>query len=143
MEVIVAMGIMVIFVATALASLTQFNRYAAASRLRAHALFLCQQRVDEVLTTPWTLNATVPTPAVLVVGTRTESNLVMNADATNTQTGLKSLFTDLAKPVTATRTTVITNISTRVVRANVTVTFAYAGHTYTVALTTMRTTDNI
>jgi|GEM_PF-2226126 len=138
-EMLVALGVMVLFAATTLASLTQFNRFAVASRLRAHALSLAQQRVDEVLTTGWTLTST---PPVLAVGTRTESNIVLNADSTNTQTSLKSLFTDLVKPVTGTRTTTVTSISTRLVRADVTVTFTYANHTYTVAMTTMRTMDN-
>lgn len=138
-EMLVALGVMVLFAATALASLTQFNRFAVASRLRAHALSLAQQRVDEVLTTAWTLTST---PPVLAAGTRTESNIVLNADSTNTQTSLKSLFTDLVKPVTGTRTTTITTISTRLVRADVSVVFTYANHTYTVAMTTMRTMDN-
>jgi prepilin-type N-terminal cleavage/methylation domain-containing protein len=140
-EIVVAMGIMVLFVATSLASMTQFNRYAMASRLRAHALSLAQQRIDEVLTTGWSSAGT--TPAVLAVGTRTENNLVLNADDKNKQAALKSLFTDLVAPVTGTRTTTITSISTRLVRADVTVTFTYAKRTYTIALTTMRATDTI
>lgn len=140
-EILVALGIMVLFSATALASFTQFNRYAMASRLRAHALSLAQQRIDEVLTTQWRVNAARPT--VLNAGTTTESTLVLNADEKNKQASLKSAFTDLVSPVTATRRTVITNVSSRLVRAEVTVTFTYAKRTYTVALTTMRTTDNI
>lgn len=140
-EVLVAAGVLIIFSATALAALTQFNRYASASRLRAHALALAQQRIDEVLTVAWRADAT--RPAALAPGTRTENNVVMNADSKNLQTALKSEFTSLATPVNCTRTTVITNISTRTVRADVTVRFSYAGRTYSVVLTTMRATDTI
>ena len=140
-EMLVACGVLLIFSGTALAALTQFNRYAAASRLRAHALSLAQQRIDEILTVPWRVDAA--RPPVLVAGTRTESNVVMNADSKNTQAALKSAYTSLAAPVTCTRTTQITDVTTRTVRANITVRVTYAGQTYTVALTTMRATDTI
>jgi type II secretory pathway pseudopilin PulG len=140
-EIMVAMGLIVLFAGTALASMTQFNRYAMASRLRANALAQAQQRIDEVLTAAWTSSG--GRPAVLANGTRTETNIVLNADDKNKQTGLKSLFTDLVTPVKGTRTTTITTISTRVVRADVTITFTYAKRNYTIALTTMRASDTI
>ncbi len=139
-EIMVAMGVMVLFAATALAAMTQFNRYAMASRLRANALALAQQRIDEVLTAGWSSTKKAP---VLADGTRTDTDIILNADDKNKQTDLKSLFTDLVAPVKGTRTTTITTISTRLVRANVTVTFTYAKHTYTVALSTMRASDSI
>jgi prepilin-type N-terminal cleavage/methylation domain-containing protein len=140
-EIIVAMAVLVLFSASALTALTQYNRYATASRLRAHALALAQQRIDEVLTTPWRYNAT--RPALLTVGAHTDNNLVLNADDKNNQTALKSTFTSLAAPVTSTRVTQITDLTTRTLRADVTVTFVYAGRTYTISLTTIRASDNV
>lgn len=140
-EILVAASILVLFAGSALAALTQFNRYANASRLKSHAVSLAQQRLDAILTTQWRANATRPT--ILNAGTVTESNLVMNADAKNSVVGLKSDFTALAAPHTCTRTTVITNLTTRMVRASVTVSFLYAGRTYSVNLTTIRATDTI
>jgi type II secretory pathway pseudopilin PulG len=140
-EVLVAAGVLIIFTASALAALTQFNRYAHASRLRSHALSLAQQQIDQILTVQWRANAT--RPAVLNPGTRTESNLVLNADIKNEQTGLRSQFTSLAHPVSGTRVTQITNLTTRTLRADVTVNFVYAGRNYSIALTTIRATDTI
>jgi len=140
-EIIVAMGVLVLFTGSALAALTQFNRYAASARLRGHALSLAQQRVDEILTTQWRANAAAP--AVLTLGTRTETDLILNADIKNQASDLKSLFTDLVTPVKATRVTTITSVSTRLVRADVTVTFTYVNRNYSISLRTMRTTDTI
>ncbi len=140
-EILVAASILVLFAGSALAALTQFNRFANASRLKSHALSLAQQRLDEILTVQWRVAATRPT--VLNAGTRTENDLVMNADAKNKATAYKSEFTSLAAPQTCTRTTVITNLTARMVRANVTVSFVYAGRSYSVNLTTIRSTDTI
>jgi type II secretory pathway pseudopilin PulG len=141
-EVLVAAGVLIIFSATALAALTQFNRYAYAARLRAHALSLAQQRIDEVLTVTWRTGV-AERPAILNPGTRTESNLVINADDKNNQTALKSEFTALATPVSGTRVTQITALTTRTLRADVTVNFVYAGRNYSIALSTIRATDTI
>lgn len=140
-EVLVAAGVLFIFSATALAALTQFNRYAQASRLRAHALALAQQRIDEVLTVQWRVNAA--RPAVLVAGTQVENNLALNADANNQQTALRSEFTNIVTTVRGNRATQITNLTPRTLRAVVTVTFSYLGRSYSISLTTIRATDTI
>jgi prepilin-type N-terminal cleavage/methylation domain-containing protein len=139
-ELLVAMGILVLFSATAMAALTQFNRFATISRLRTHALALAQQRIDDVLTSQWLIGVT--RSPELAVGTVTETNLVMNADTKNSATALKSDFTDLGVPITCTRTSTVADITTRTLRATVTVTFTYANRTYSVVLNTMRATDN-
>jgi prepilin-type N-terminal cleavage/methylation domain-containing protein len=139
-EILVAMGVLVLFSGAAMAALTQFNRFATASRLRSHALALAQQRIDDVLTTQWLLG--LSRPPELTAGTVTETNLVMNADAKNSATALKSDFTDLGVPIACTRTSTVTDISARTLRVTVTVTFTYANRTYNVALNTMRATDN-
>lgn len=140
-ELLIAMGVLLVFAACTFAALTQFNRYAAASRLRVHALALAQQRVDEVLTTQWRVSAA--RPEVLTVGTQTEDELIINADELNQQAGLSSTFTSLVAPVMGTRTTEITDVGDRTLRATVLVSFVYANRTYRVSMTTLRATDTI
>ena len=135
------MAILVAFAAIAFAALSQFNRYATASRLRVHALSLAQQQIDEILTTNWRLNA--PRPSVLATGTRDETQLKLNADELNKKTGLGSLFTKLVAPVEAKRSVEISDISARTVKATVTVSFTYANRDYHVSLSTIRATDTI
>jgi prepilin-type N-terminal cleavage/methylation domain-containing protein len=140
-ELMVAMAILVIFAATTFVALTQYNRFATASRLRIHALALAQQEIDEILTVQWRVSAARPAP--LAAGTRNEENLVINADALNTQTGLGSIFTPLVTPIRATRTVQITNVSARTVAATVTVSFNFANRPYSVVLSTIRSSDTI
>lgn len=135
------MAVLVAFAATAFAALSQFNRFATASRLRVHALSLAQQRVDEILTTSWRTGAARPT--VLSAGVQEDEGLTLNADELNEATGLGSLFTKLVTPVEATRTVEISNVNSRTVRATVTVAFTYANREYQVSLTTMRAIDTI
>lgn len=140
-EFAVAAGVIAIFVTTAFISMTQMNRYATAARLRTLALAVAQQRVDAILTTPWTITGTRPT--ILTAGTATENNLVIGDDATNAQAGLNSPFTSYDVTVTATRTTVVTNLTARTLRAVVTVSYNYRNRPYTIQLTTLRATDDI
>ncbi len=129
-----------LFAIGAVVAMTQLNRFAAASRVRTLAIGAAQQRVDEVLTTPWSLSSR---PAVLASGTRTESNLPLNNDAFNSRPDLRSAFTDLDVQVNGTRITQITDLPPRRVRAVVTVSYIYRGRTYDVSLITIRSTDNI
>jgi prepilin-type N-terminal cleavage/methylation domain-containing protein len=140
-ELTIAMGILLLFSAITLAAFTQFNRFAAASRLRVHALALAQQRIDEVLTTQWRVGAA--RPAVLALGNRTETELVINADELNLQNGLGSIFTPLSAPVKGERTIQVEDVSARTLRATVNVKFIFANRTYQVSMTTLRATDTI
>jgi len=141
LELVVGMAVLVLFAAVAFAALTQLNRFATASRLRVHALALAQQQIDEVLTIQWRVNGT--RPPVLVTGTRLENNLTLNADAANDRADLSSLFTDLVTPVPANRVIRVTDLTSRTLRASVTVNYTYANRTYSVSLSTVRTTDTI
>ena len=141
LEMAFAAAIVCIFVVGAVLALTQMNRYASASRLRSAALALAQQRIDEVLTSPWLVNGT--RAAVLAPGTKTESNLQLNRDAQNAQSGLSSAFTQLSDGVRAMRSTTILNLTTRRLRAEVSVSYTYRNRAYQVNLTTLRVTDNI
>ncbi len=107
-ELVIASGIIALFMCGAFTALTQMNRFANTARLRTIALAVAQQRVDEVLTTAWSTAS--GRPAVLAIGTATEANLPLNNDPFNTQTGLASAYTALDVQVTATRTTAITDI---------------------------------
>lgn len=141
LEAAVASAMLVLLVAAMAISLTQINRLANAARLKTLALAMAQQKVDEVLTTPWKVRNTRPT--VLVNGIVTENALVLNDDAFNSQSGLSSAFTALDTPVTARRITQVTDLPPRSVRAVVTVNFDYRGRTYSTSLTTLRVTDDI
>lgn len=139
-EVIIAAGMFAIFAAGSVAAMTQVNRQAAAARLRTLALGVAQQRIDEVLTTPWSGSVR---PAVLLAGARTDNNIPLNNDLTNAQAGLSSAFTTLDTEVAATRVTEVTDVPPRKVRAVVTVTYQYRNRTYTIVLTTLRAADEI
>ena len=139
-EVVVAGCVLALFIATSVAAMTQINRWAASSRLHTLALALAQQKVDQILSTPWSVLSTAPT--LLTAGTTTENNLPLNNDSFNNETGLSSAFTNLDVQVNATRTTVITSISTRQVSAAVTVTYTYRKRTTSIVMNTLRTTDD-
>ena len=140
-EVVIAGAILALFVAGSVATMAHLNRWASASRLRTLAMALAQQRSDEVLTTPWQTRGIRPT--VLTSGTTTEPALSLNNDSFNNATDLSSGFTTLGTPVPATRVTEITDLSPRMVRAVVTVTFNYRDRPYSMTLTTLRAIDDI
>jgi prepilin-type N-terminal cleavage/methylation domain-containing protein len=140
-EVVIAGAILAIFVAGSVATMAQINRWASSARLRTLALALAQQKSDEVLTTPWQTRGA--RPAAIAAGTNTESALPLNNDSFNSAAGLSSAFTALDTPVTATRTTQITDVSARTVRSVVTVSFTYRNRPHSVRLTTLRATDDI
>ena len=140
LELTIALGMFALFATGAVISMTQVNRHAAATRLRTLALGVAQQRIDEVLTIPW---SSANRPAVLLPGTHTDNNIPLNNDTTNGQTGLKSAFTNLDTQVNATRVTQIDDVPPRKVRAVVTVTYSYRNRPYKIILTTLRATDEI
>jgi Tfp pilus assembly protein PilV len=140
-EVVIAGAILALFVAGSVATMAQINRWATAARLRTLALAVAQQKSDEVLTAPW--NVISGRPAVLTAGTATETGLPLNNDNFNAATGLSSAFTSLDTPVAATRTTQVTDVSSRLVRAVVTVSFTYRNRPQTMSLTTLRAIDDI
>jgi hypothetical protein len=102
---------------------------------------MAQQRIDSIQTAPWQVGVTRPT--ILTAGTTTENNLPLNNDSFNSQTSLASPYSGLDVQVLDTRTTTITDLTARTLRATVTVTFTYRNRPQTITLTTMRTTDSI
>jgi type II secretory pathway pseudopilin PulG len=141
LETVFAACILAVFVCTSFIALTQINRYAANGRLKTLALAFAQQKLDLIMTVPWSVSGTRPT--ILAAGTVTENNLPLDNDNFNHQTGLSSVFSTLDLQVSATRTTVITNVTARILRATVTLTYTYRSITSTITLTSLRTTDNI
>ena len=138
-ELVIAMAVLVVFAATTFAALTQFNRFAAASRLRSHAVSLAQQQIDQILTAGWNTEK----PTLLATGTRKETDIPLHTDELNEKADLKSVFTEVVTPVVATRETTVAEVTSRQIRATVTVTFTYASRNYTVTLTTLRAADTI
>jgi len=139
-EVVIAASILALFIVGSVSAMAQLNRWASSARLRTLALSLAQQKVDEVLTTPWSVLGTTPT--ALTAGTVTETKLPLNNDPFNSATGLSSDFTSLDVQVIDTRTTTVTTISARVVRVVVTVTYTYRGRPYSVSMSTLRASDD-
>ncbi|MDR3403002.1 MAG: hypothetical protein P4L99_10945 [Chthoniobacter sp.] len=139
-EVVIAASILALFIVGAVSTMTQVNRWASAARMRTLATALVQQRIDQILTTPWSVLSTTPT--ILTAGTTTETKLPLNNDAFNNETGLSSAFTNLDVQVIDTRTTVITSVSAHMIKAVVTVSYTYRAHSYTISMTTLRTTDD-
>lgn len=140
-EALVAFAVIVLFASSALVALTQLNRFATAARLRTLALSVAQQRVDEILTVPWQLGAA---PPVLQPGSRTEANLALNDDPLATgANGYGSALSSLDNDnILAVRTTQIAVLSPRMVRATVTVAYAFRNRSYQTRLITLRTTDS-
>jgi type II secretory pathway pseudopilin PulG len=140
-EVMIAGALLVVLISGAVMALTQMNRAATAARLRTIALAVAQQRIDVIMTTPWQILGTRPT--LLTAGTVTENNLPLNNDDYNAATSLITPYTTLDSQVLSTRTTVITDLTTRTIRAVVTVSFTYRNRPYNITLNTLRTTDSI
>ena len=140
-EVLIAGALLAVLISGAVTALTQLNRSATAARLRTIALAVAQQRVDQITTTPWQVTGT--RPALLTAGTVTEANVPLNNDSYNAATSLITPYTNLDAQVLSTRTTVITDLTARTLRAVVTVTFTYRNRPFTITLSTLRTTDSI
>lgn len=157
LEVSFAVAVFSLFAVGSIYALTQANRFASNSRYRTLALAACQQKIDQVMTAPWSMSPNSTTPPVLSVNpttftsTTTESALPLNNDAFNSATGLSSAFTNSDVQVLDSRVTVITkqtdctgksDLTSRLLRADVTVTYTYRGKQVTVSMSTLRTADD-
>jgi prepilin-type N-terminal cleavage/methylation domain-containing protein len=153
LEVCFTIAIFSLFSAASIYSLSQINRFASNSRYRTLALSVAQQKIDQIMTTPWSVMGTVPT--VLAAGSVTEAAptivLPLNSDPLNSASGLSSAFTNYDTQILDSRTTVITKLtdcsgntgaSSRLLRATVTVTYTYRGKQASIVLSTLRGTDD-
>ena len=140
-EVLVAGALLAALISGTVTALTQLNRWATAARLRTLATAVAQQRIDLIETTPWQVVGT--RPALLTATTTTENNVPLNNDDYNAATSLITPYTTLDSQVMSTRTTVITDLTTRTLRAVVTVTFTYRNRPVVITLSTLRATDSI
>ena len=140
-EVLIAGTLLAVLISGSVTALTQLNRWATAARLRTIAMAVAQQRIDLIETTPWQLVGT--RPALLTAGSVTENNVPLNNDDYNAATSLVSPYTTLDSQVMSTRTTVISDLTARTLRATVTVTFTYRNRPFTITLNTLRATDSI
>ena len=152
-EVLIAGALLAMLISGAVTAMTQLNRSATAARLRTIALAVAQQRIDQIETTAWQdwaarpaiLVGDAPTTPPTTPPSRTtvENNVPLNNDSYNAATSLISPYTNLDAQVLSTRTTVITDLPPRSLRAVVTVTFTYRNRLMTITLSTLRTTDSI
>lgn len=142
LELSFAVAIFAFFAIGSIQALLQFNRFASNARYQTLATAAAQQKIDQVLTTAWSVSGTRPT--VLTTGTTTESNLPLNNDTFNSASGLSSAFTSLDTQVLDPRTTVISAVSgnTRLLSVAVTVSYTYRGRAYSITLNSMRATDD-
>ena len=140
-EVLIAGTLLAVLISGSVTALTQLNRWATAARLRTIAMAVAQQRIDLIETTPWQVVGA--RPALLTAGTVTENNVPLNNDDYNAATSLVSPYTTLDSQVMSTRTTVISDLTARTLRATVTVTFTYRNRPFTITLNTLRATDSI
>ena len=153
LEVCFTVAVFSIFAAASIYSLSQVNRFASTARYQTLALAVAQQKIDQIMTTPWSVMGTLPT--VLAAGTATEASptvtLPLNGDPFNSASGLSSAFTNYDTQVLDSRTTVITKLtdcsgntgtSSRLLRAVVTVNYTYRGKAYSLAISTLRSTDD-
>ena len=140
-EVLVAGALLAALISGTVTALTQLNRWATAARLRTIATAVAQQRIDQIETTAWQVVGT--RPALLTAGTTTENNVPLNNDDYNASTSLVSPYTNLDSQVLATRTTVVTDLTARTLRATVTVSFKYRNRDVNITLSTLRATDSI
>jgi len=127
-EVVVAAGILAFFISGSLVANTQMNKLAVVSRKRTLAMAAAQQQIDRLMTVSW--GVATPRPAMLAVGTTTVNNIPIDNDSFNSQSGLSSNFTTLDLQVNGTRTTTITDVTIRTLRAVVTGTYVLHGRNY-------------
>jgi type II secretory pathway pseudopilin PulG len=153
LELCFAVATFSLFAVTSIYSLSQANRFASNSRYKTLAIAAAQQKIDQIMTTPWSVAG--PVPAVLASGTTVESapsvTLPLNGDPLNSASGLSSAFTNYDTQVLDSRTTVITKLTdcsgntgdkSRVLQATVTVSYTYRGKQTNLSLTTVRGTDD-
>jgi len=139
--VVFAASLLAVLVSVSVIAMTQINRWAAGARLRTLALAVAQQRMDQVQTAAWQQASS--RTGVLVAGTTTENAIPLNNDTFNSATGLSSAFTALDSAVNATRTTLVTDLTPRTLRAVVTVTWTYRNRPYSLSLASLRAADSI
>lgn len=152
-EVCFAVAVFGLFAVSSIYALSQANRFASNSRYRTLALAAAQQKIDQIMTTPWSVVGTVP--PVLASGTTTEAapniSLPLNGDPFNSESGLSSAFSNSDTQVLDSRTTQITKLTdasgnkgdaSRLLYATVTVTYTYRGKQTKLSLSTVRSTDD-
>lgn len=142
LEVCFAGAIFAAFAVLSMLSFDQLNRFASTARYQTLALAAAQQKMDQIMTTYWSITGSPP--AVLTTGTTTETNLPLNNDPFNTERGLSSAFTNYDTQVLDSRSTAISAVSgnTRLLSVAVTVSYTYRGRSYSITQYGLRATDD-
>lgn len=137
-EIVIAISLAGIGVATTVAALTKINSIACIARNYSGATTVVQNQIDLLLSdSPFNPQKAIPEiPPELTIGTHVTNNVPIYKEPT---TGVI---------VSGTMTTTITDISTPyngfvipMYQATVTVTYTYLSRDYTVTINTVRTSD--
>ncbi|MDB6173679.1 MAG: hypothetical protein JWL59_2990 [Chthoniobacteraceae bacterium] len=134
-----------LLISGSIATMVYLNRFAAATRLQTLALGVVQERIDQVLTIPWKtksrpalLNETAVTDMPAVLPPTEGDAIVLNDDPLNT-----TAYSTLDTPVSARRYVYIKNIDSHSIRVTVVVAYTFSRRSYTLAHTTLRSSDDI
>lgn len=139
-EIMVALSVIGVGIATAVTALTNLNSLASVSRDYTGASSAAMYQIDKILSdAPFNPNPKDPNyniPAVLTLGTTTEAGIPIYQDPDN------------GTIVSGKRTTVVTDASTTynsigltIYSATVTVAYTYRNKDYAFSMSTLRTSD--
>lgn len=151
MEIVFAITAFSLFGVGSILAITQFNRLSSLNRYHTLALSVAEQKIDQVLATPWTVSGV--RPPILAIGTTTETSLPLNNDIYNSsRTGLGSPYSGLDTQILNSRVTTVTALTdasgntgaaSRLLQVSVTVNYTYClKFATTTTLTVLRTTDD-
>ena len=169
MELAFAVALFSAFAVVSILAFSHFNRFASNARYETLALAVAQQKMDQVMTSPCTINSNTSLgPILTLTGTTvspnssniytsgTENNLPLNNDKYNLTRTINSgsaLTTLLSGTIAAgvedtqvidTRVTSYTAVSGNVnlLKVTVTISYTYRGTAFSLSLASLRATDN-
>ena len=138
-EILITSAVLLVVGATAIYALTMINGYAANARIQAAAQSIVQNQIDQILTIgPYAPTTTPPEiPALLVPGRTDRQNIPVFTDPDTSATQVTgTLTTDIADSGATNG-----GVPLYVLRAAVSLKYAFHGRTFTVAMNTLRAPD--
>lgn len=132
-----AFSVLAIFSVIALTAMVRMNLWATQARLETAAGVLAQQKVNEALTTPWTIQKVWP------ITSATETGIFLNSE-----TGAANSLHQDHLQISATRITIVQAVPTepdtapsRLLKVTGTVLYSYRGRSFKVPYATTRAID--
>jgi hypothetical protein len=125
----IALAVTVVVGAGIIASMTQANRNAYATRNQTGAQELCEGKIDEIVSVSYTSSGTVP--ALLANGTTSEAVSVY----------IEQNNTTVAVPGTRTTTIATADASLKLLQVSVNVSYTFRGRPYSYQACTLRAPD--